>query len=106
MGDIHESDILKVPNDAICNQMALYLFKKFAAIKPRECLYEYGVRGKQKANGVNIQKYKDAFNNIVKWVQSSILIQQQCAKRARIIKKWIKITDALFGIRCFQGFVA
>ena len=104
--NLHEKELLKVPNASICNQIALYLFKKFAAIKPRECLYEYGVRGKQKKDGVNIQKYKDTFNQIVKWVQSSILVQHQCAKRARTIKKWIKITDLLFNIRCFQGFVA
>merc|ERR1719203_205513 len=63
---LHEYELLKVPNDSICNQLVLYLFKLFAAIKPRECLYEYSKIGNGNDNGNNIQKYKDAFNQIVK----------------------------------------
>ena len=102
------NDLLKISNTAITNQLSLYIFKKYCLIKPRECLYQYNMRQKKQIENPcpNIKIYKDTFNNIVKWVQSSILLQQQVSKRARIIKKWIKITDELFNIRCFQGFVA
>jgi len=70
-------------------------------------LYQYSIKSADSENATpNIAVYKETFNEIVKWVQSSILLQQHVAKRARIIKKWIKITDELFNLRCFQGFVA
>ena len=116
------NDLLKVNNKSLSGQLALFLFTKYAAIKPRECLYQYSVRKKPtsplavNSNGdevkpplessPNIKVYKETFNHIVKWVQSSILLQQQVGKRARIIKKWIKVADQLFNLRCFQGFVA
>jgi len=113
------NDLLKVNNKSLSGQLALFLFSKYTAIKPRECLYQYSVRKKPTSpSGAdqprrapldtfpNIKVYKETFNHIVKWVQSSILLQQQVGKRARIIKKWIKVADELFNLRCFQGFVA
>lgn len=94
------NDLLKVNNKSLSGQLALFLFTKYAAIKPRECLYQYSVRKKPTSplpeDGVegattpskqplesspNIKVYKETFNHIVKWVQSSILLQQHVGKR-------------------------
>ena len=43
---------------------------------------------------------------MAKWVQSRVLLAKDTKKRARIIKKFIKICHQLFNLRNFQSLYA
>ena len=99
------NDLLRIPNNKISDQITLHIFKKYLLITPRECLNQQSKKNKKNELTQNIKAYKDTFNNIVKWVQSSILLQTQVSKRAKYIKKWIKIADQLC-LLLIDGFCA
>ena len=50
--------------------------------------------------------YIKIFNQIVIWVQYSILVAINSKQRAKIIKKWIKCCDHLLSMRNYHGLVA
>lgn len=50
--------------------------------------------------------YTKIFNQIVVWVQYSILVNKDTKQRAKIIKKWIKCCYYLLSMHNFHGLVA
>eukprot|EP00483_Globobulimina_turgida_P011339 UN11361 len=57
-------------------------------------------------NNYYTQNYTKMFNQIVCWVQYSILIAPNSKLRAKIIKKWIIVCGFLLKLNNFHGLIA
>ena len=78
----------------------------FQSIKPRECL-EQSWKGKEKEKRApNICKVIKQFNATCRWIQITILSASTANKRAKWIRKWIKIAHKLFEDHDFQTLAA
>lgn len=99
-------DFFKLNNTKIARQITHMDMTYFSCIKPREMIGQAWKKKNKHEIAKNICALIDHFNRIAKWVQSRVLLAKDAKKRARIIKKFIKICDQLFSLRNFQSLYA
>jgi len=99
-------DFFKLNNTKIARQITHMDMTYFGAIKARECIGQAWKKKNKHEIAKNICALIDHFNRIAKWVQSRVLLAKDAKKRARVIKKFIKVCDQLFTLRNFQSLYA
>eukprot|EP00484_Ammonia_sp_Unknown_P006978 CAMPEP_0197075836 /NCGR_PEP_ID=MMETSP1384-20130603/211811_1 /TAXON_ID=29189 /ORGANISM="Ammonia sp." /LENGTH=1092 /DNA_ID=CAMNT_0042514685 /DNA_START=40 /DNA_END=3318 /DNA_ORIENTATION=- len=100
-------DMIDVPFPVIAEQLTIVFFTQFRQIHARECLKQ-GWKHKTMKHilAPNIVRYIDTFNNLTKWIQSTILLADSVKLRARTIKRWTKVNDELYKLRNFHALRA
>ena len=108
--DIIKDDLFNIENQSIADELTLIDFELFLLIRKRECLNENWKKSKNNLKyklAPNICNLLKHFNNIDAWVKMTVLTTKNIKRRARTIKKFIKIMYILFKEhRNFQSLFA
>lgn len=99
-------ELLEINHIILAEQITVMMFVEFKKIQGRECLNQSSKHKDKKNMTPNIYQYIKIFNELTKWIQSSILAADNVKIRGRTIKKWIKVEQELYKLRNFQGLCA
>ena len=96
--DIKEILLQNVKHKIIAQQLTLIMYQIYKKI-PFDSI-------KNNLTDYYTMSYIKIFNQIVIWVQYSILVNKDTKERAKIIKKWIKCCHYLLLMHNYHGLIA
>ncbi|CAG9535080.1 unnamed protein product [Cercopithifilaria johnstoni] len=93
--DIVMFDVLKVRAEDIASQITLIDISLFKAVTSQELLGGAWTKKSKHVDASNIVAFTDRFNSVCLWCQREILSREKVAKRAEVLRHFIRIAKHL-----------
>ncbi|KAL6058729.1 Ras guanine nucleotide exchange factor A, variant 2 [Balamuthia mandrillaris] len=88
--------LMDIHDEELARQLTLAEFQIFSCIKPRELLNLSWSKPKQRHRSPNVLKMIRYFNDVSTWVYSCVVQCDRLRNRARIMLKFLKLTEVIF----------